>query len=134
MTLEPIYDVGTLIKSIPLVLKMIPDAKFIIAGDGEQKEYVMNLAKSLNVFHATRFVGWIPNEELPKYLSSSDVYVSTSISDSFAVSTLEAMACELAPVITDIGDNKRWIKDGENGFIVPTKENIYIELVERYKS
>jgi glycosyltransferase involved in cell wall biosynthesis len=85
--------VGTLIKAIPLVLKEIPNAKFIVAGEGEQKEYVMNLAKSLNVFHATRFVGWISNDKLPQYLTSTDIYVSTSISDSFAVSTLEAMAC-----------------------------------------
>jgi glycosyltransferase involved in cell wall biosynthesis len=138
----------------------------------------MDLAKSLDVFDATRFVGWIQNDKLPDYLSPSDVYVSTSLSDGgVAVSTLEAMACELPCIVTNVGDNNKWIKNGENGFIVPTKdpkalagkiiyllenedirmtfgkknrkiieekqdyykemlkmENIYIELVKRYKS
>ena len=176
--LKLIYDIETLIKSMPLILKKIPDAKFVVAGEGEQKEYLMNLAKSLNVFEETRFVGLIPNEKLRHYLTSMDVYVSTSLSDAgLAASTAEAMACGLPVVITDFGDNRRWVEDGVSGFIVPLKdpkalaekiiyllknkdirkefgmrnreiieernnyyremekmENIYIELVERYKS
>ena len=106
-----IHDVETFIKAIPLVLKRISDAKFVIIGEGEQKDYLIGLAKSLNIFDATRFIGWIPHDELPKYLSSSDVYVSTSLSDEgISISTQEAMACKLAAVITDVADNKRWIK------------------------
>jgi len=120
---EPIYHVKTLIESIPLILKEIPDAKFIIAGEGEQKEYLISLAKSLEIMDSIRFVGMILHDALPKYLSSSDVYVSTSLSDGgMPLSTLEAMACGLAPVVTDVADNKKWIKDGESGFIVPTKD------------
>ena len=121
--LGPIHDVGTLIKAVPSVLEEIPDAKFIIVGSGEQKEYLMDLAKSLNVSDATRFVGWIPNDKLPQYLTSVDVYVSTSLSDSgLAASTAEAMACGLPVIITDFGDNRKWVEDGVNGFIVPLKD------------
>lgn len=121
--LEPVYDIETLIKSIPIILKKIPSAKFIIAGEGKQKEYLINLAKSLNIMDSIRFIGWLAHDELPKYLASSDVYISTSLSDGgIAVSTLEAMACELPPVVTNVGDNKRWIKNGENGFVIPIKD------------
>ncbi len=52
-----------------------------------------------------------------------DVYVSTSLSDAgLAASTAEAMACGLPVVITDFGDNRKWIEDGESGFIVPLKD------------
>ena len=119
--LKPVYDVKSLIKAVPLVLKQVPDAKFVIAGRGSQETELKQLAKSLGVSDSIRFVGFIPQDILPKYFASSDVYVSTSLSDSFAVSALEAMACGLAPVMTDVADNKIWIKDGENGFIVPTK-------------
>lgn len=119
--LNRVYDVETLIKAIPLIKYNIPNAKFIIIGKGDQKEYLMNIARSLNVIDDIRFLGHIPHEELGKYLAISDVYVSTSLSDTFAVSTLEAMACQLPVVVTDVGDIRRWVKNNENGYIIPFK-------------
>lgn len=122
--LGPIHDVGTLINAIPLVLEEMPDSKFIIVGEGEQKEHLICLAKSLNIFDSVKFVGWIPNDKLPKYLASVDVYVSTSISDGgLAISTAEAMASGLPVILTDFGDNGKWIKDGINGFVFPVKDS-----------
>lgn len=126
--LDPIYGLETLIKSAPLVLKEIPDAKFIIAGKviydkTVEKDYLKKLAMSLGIIDSIKFVGSILQDELPYYLTSSDVYVSTSLSDGgIAMSTLEAMACELTPIVTDVADNKKWIKNGENGFIMPLKD------------
>jgi len=121
-SLEPIYDVESLIKAVPLVLNEIPSTTFIIAGDGSQKAELKGLAESLGISDSIRFVGFIPNDELPQYLASSDVYVSTSLSDAgLAASTAEAMACGLPVIVTDFGDNSKWIKDDINGFVVPTK-------------
>ena len=117
--LEPLYDVETFIKSIPMVLKEVPETKFVIAGRGSEEMRLKKLAKSLDVSDSISFVGWIPHDKLPRYLASADVYVSTSLSEGgISVSTLEAMACELAPVVTEVGDNTKWIKNGENGFVV----------------
>ena len=120
--LKPIYNVEMLIKAIPSVLKQTPEAKFVIAGDGEQRGALTNLANSLGVSDSIRFVGLLPHDELPRYLSSSDIYVSTSVSDSSPLSLQEGMACGLAPVVTDIPANHDWIKDGENGFLVPISD------------
>ena len=121
--LEPIYDIDSLIKSIPLVLKEIPEAKFIIAGKGSQEVKLKELAKSLGLSDSVRFVGWIPSDQLPKYVASADIYVCTSLSDGgFALSTKEAMACGLPVIITDFGDNRKWVEDGINGFIVPLED------------
>lgn len=120
--LEPGYSVETLIKAIPLVIKEIPDTKFLIVGEGSQEEELKRLAKDLGVAESIRFIGQVPNEELPKYIRIADVYVSTSLSDGgIASSTAEAMACELPVIITDTADNKKWVKDGENGFLIPVK-------------
>jgi glycosyltransferase involved in cell wall biosynthesis len=122
--LEPIYDVETLIRAIPLVLKEIPSVKFIIAGKGSEEEKLRNLAKELKVSESVRFVGFIPNDELPKYLRTADVYVSTSLSDAgISASTAEAMACGLPVIITKTGENEKWIEDGENGFLIPVKNS-----------
>lgn len=117
--LRPIYNVEMLVKAVPLILERMPQVSFIIAGYGERKEYLEGLAASLGVSENVRFVGWITHDELPAYLTSSDIYVSTSLSDGTSVSLQEAMACELAPVVTDLPANREWIKDGGNGFIVP---------------
>jgi glycosyltransferase involved in cell wall biosynthesis len=121
-SLEPIYDIETLINSIPLVLKEIPEAKFLIVGEGSQEPKLKEKAKSLGISQSVKFTGRIPNDELPKYLNSADIYVSTSLSDAgLASSTAEAMACGLPVVITDFGDNRKWVEDGENGFLVPLR-------------
>jgi len=121
-SLEPIYDIESLVNAVPLVLRQAPQAKFLIAGKGSQETRLKELAKSLGVTENIRFVGLIPNDELPRYLRTADVYVSTSLSDAgIAASTAEAMACELPVVITDFGDNGKWVEDSVDGFLAPLK-------------
>lgn len=120
--LEPIYNLETLIKAIPLVLKEVSETKFIIIGKGSEEEKLKNLAKDLKVTENIRFVGFIPNEEMLKYLRTADIYVSTSLSDAGLSScTAEAMACGLPVIITDTGENEKWVKDDQGGYLVPTK-------------
>jgi glycosyltransferase involved in cell wall biosynthesis len=121
--LEPLYDVESLFRAMPSVLKEIPETKFVIAGKGSEEGRLRDLASSLGVIDSIRFIGFIPNDELPQYLNAMDVYVSTSLSDAgIAASTAEAMACGLPVIITDVADNRMWVEDGENGFIIPMKD------------
>jgi len=119
---KTIYNVEMLIRAVPLVLARAPETRFILAGDGDQRDYLANLAVSLGVSDAVRFVGFVAHDELPKYLASSDVYVSTSLSDSTSLSLQEAMACEVAPIVTDLPANREWVINAENGFIVPAND------------
>ena len=121
--LEPLYDIETLIRSLPLVLKEVPESQFLIAGKGSEEKRLKELAESLGVSDNVKFVGFIQNDELPQYLSTVDVYVSTSLSDAgIAASTAEAMACGLPVIVTDVADNKKWVDNGVNGFVVPVKD------------
>ena len=124
-------DVETLVKAAPKILKEIPEARFLIVGEGDQKEKLINLANSLGVAQAIKFLGWIQHEDIPLYLNLADVFVSTSLVEGggLAVSTAEAMACELPVVVSDSGDNKLWIKNGENGFVFPVKD---LETLAKY--
>jgi glycosyltransferase involved in cell wall biosynthesis len=122
-SLEPVYDLETLIKAVPTVVKKLPQAIFLIAGEGSQREYLESLANNLGIFNNVKFTGSIPNSQLPDYLTTADVYVSTSLSDAgLSASTAEAMACGLPVVITDSGENRRWVKDGEGGFLIPVRD------------
>ncbi len=128
--LEPIYDVETLIKAVPIVLQKNKKARFLILGSGSQEKKLKDLSSELGIAEKVKFSGWVSNDKLPDFLRTSDVYVSTSLSDGgIASSTAEAMACGLPVVVTDSGENKKWIKDGKNGFIVSVKNPI--ALAER---
>ena len=107
-----------------MVLKEIPNAQFLIAGKGPQEEELGNLAEHLGVARNVKFIGSIPNQDLPRYLSLADIYVSTALSDAgLAASTAEAMACELPVIVTDFGDNRKWVQHGVNGHIVSLKDS-----------
>lgn len=117
------YDVESLIKALPYVIKKAPTSKFIIVGSGPQEEMLKNLATSLKVFQHVKFTGEIPNAALANYLTSMDIYISTSLTDAgIAASTAEAMACELPVIITDTGENRKWINNGENGLIIHVRD------------
>lgn len=124
-SLEPLYDVGTLIAAFRAVLARHPLARLVIGGTGSQEARLREAARSLGIAHAVRFAGWIPEHELPRHLASCDVYVSTAVSDGgIAASTAEAMACALPVIVTDVGDNREWVEDGVHGFVVPAKDPV----------
>ncbi len=119
---EALYDIETLIASMPLVLEEIPQAKLVLLGGGSQEGKLKELSKSLGVSDSVRFVGQVPADELPQYLVSADIFVSIALSDAgLAASTAEAMACGLPVIITDFGDKREWVEDGVNGFIIPLR-------------
>jgi glycosyltransferase involved in cell wall biosynthesis len=120
--LQPIYNISLLIRAIPMVLKEEPNAKFIIAGIGSERENLERQVKELGISSSIQFLGWVNHEEMPKFLSQADIYISTSLDDGTSVSLLEAMASGAFPVVTDIPSNREWISDGENGFLVPLSE------------
>lgn len=117
--LRPVYGVEHLIKAIPVVLDAAPSTTFVIGGDGELRSRLEALVEELDIQRSVKMVGSIPHEHMPRYLQSADIYVSPSLSDSTSVALLEAMACGLAPVVTDVEANLEWVRNEINGLVVP---------------
>jgi L-malate glycosyltransferase len=130
---EPVYDVKTLIQAIPLVLENYKrKARFIIVGNGSQEEMLRRLANDLKLQDKVVFKENLSDEELIQTYCDSDIYVSTSLSDSTSVSLLEAMASRLIPVVTDIPGNKEWIEDEKNGLLFSPRD--YKTLAQKINS
>ncbi|MCW4005725.1 MAG: glycosyltransferase [Candidatus Bathyarchaeota archaeon] len=117
----PVYGVEDLIRSIPLVIKSCPNARFLIVGHGKLTGSFVNLVSELGVTDYVHFTGRIPNKELPSHLRAAQIYVSTSYSDGASISMLEAMACGLPVVVSDILPNREWIKHDQNGLLTQIK-------------
>lgn len=116
---QPIYDLETLINSIPMVIKKTSKVKFVIAGSGATTEKLKCLAQEIGVEEHVLFTGRYDNKQMKKLLSVADIYISTSLSDAgIASSTAEAMASELPVIVTNTGENELWIEPGKNGYLI----------------
>lgn len=113
------YDVKILINAIPLILDKVPDARFLIVGEGEKRHLFATEVKKMGYPERVEFLGAIPNEKMPDVLNKASIYVSTSPSDGLSISLLEAMSCGLFPVVTNIPGNREVIHDGVNGILFP---------------
>ena len=63
---------------------------------------------------------------MPKYYDAADIYVSTSLSDGTSASLMEALAMKKPVIVTDIPGNREWIKDYENGLLIPTSNPVIL--------
>ncbi|MCH8741625.1 glycosyltransferase family 4 protein [Patescibacteria group bacterium] len=130
---DPISDYETLIKAAILVLKKNPESRFIILGPTSFPSYLKelkNIVNKLGINNEFKFLGNVSYDKVPEYLKTSDIYVSTSLSDAgLSSATAEAMSCGLPVIITDFGDNKKWVENNKNGFLFETKD--YKRLAEK---
>jgi glycosyltransferase involved in cell wall biosynthesis len=125
----PHYNIECLVKAAKEIVKKHSNVKFIIKGEGPLKGHIKGLVEKLDIKQYMRFIDVLPYQEIPQYLAAADIYVSTSFVDSTSVSLLEAMACGLPPITTDIAGNREWIKNGMNGLLYPPKD--HVALAER---
>lgn len=119
--LEAVYNVDTVLAAVPVVLRSEPHATLTVAGDGRLAATLRARAAGVAPPSAVQFVGHVPHVAIPDLLRRNHVYVSMALSDTTSVSLLEAMACGLFPIVSDIPANREWIEHGTNGFIVPPR-------------
>jgi len=104
-----------LIRSIPMVLYYYPRAKFVFVGDGEQRPASEELARSLGVAHATRFLGYRNGRPLIDLFKSCDVVAVPSRNEPFGIVVLEAWSAGKPVVATQRGGPSEFVWHGVNG-------------------
>ena len=123
-TLAPKYGIEYLIRAFAVVEKKYENVKLVIVGDGPLRGDLQNLATELNCSQKIDFVGKVPNEKVPEYINSMDIFVVPSVleSESFGVAAVEASACGLPVIVSDIGGLPEVVLDGKTGLRVPPKD------------
>ena len=121
--LRPVYGVSYFIDCLPAVFRTEPSARALVLGSGPLEGELRSRVQQLGIQDKVRFLGEVPNREMPKYLNCADAYVSSSVSDGTSVSLLEAMACGLPVVVTDVPSNLEWIENGSNGLVVGQRDS-----------
>jgi teichuronic acid biosynthesis glycosyltransferase TuaC len=85
------------------VCRVYPEARLTICGSGPEKSKLQQLASDLGIGEAVTFAGNIDNDSIAELYQSADIMLNTSLADNMPVSVLEALACGVPIVSTNVG-------------------------------
>jgi glycosyltransferase involved in cell wall biosynthesis len=114
---HPVKDHPTFLRAAARVRAGVPDAAFVIAGEGKLMPGLRELAAELTLKDDVFFIGRC--EKVAELLSVSDVCALSSTAEGFSNSILEYMAAARPVVVTDVGGAREAVIEGETGYIVP---------------
>lgn len=107
-------DLGTLYRAFSVVRKKHENARLLIVGKGLELK---------NIFDSMDDVIHIPiSNNVQDYLRAMDIFVLPSLTETSSLATMEAMACGLPVIATDVGHLKNYIDDSKNGYMFPKKD------------
>lgn len=126
-SLAPKYGVDLLLRAFAGLVadadvRALPDeCRLLVVGDGPQRAELESLARTLGIAPRTEFAGAVAHADVPAWLNRIDIYAAPSRldSESFGVAVIEASACALPVVVSDVGGLPEVVRDGETGLIVP---------------
>ncbi len=107
-----------LVTAVAAVRQSRPDVHLVMCGDGDERGALERLAGELGIADAVHFLGW--RTDLADVVSCLDVFALTSWTEGLPLVVLEAMACALPVVSTEVGDVPRLVMHGRTGLLVPT--------------
>jgi len=117
--------VHVLMRAIPGVLKVIPEARFIFVGrDSGMKSYLINKINQTGYFNNISIVDGVPRYKLRDFYQNCTVCVLPSLWENHPYTCLEAMGCGKPVIATNIGGFPEIIENGVNGVLVDAGSSI----------
>lgn len=109
-------------KKLDLLLQAVhqlkrPDIEVAIAGTGAAFAELKKLSASLELEDQVRFLGYIPDNDLPDLLNCADIFVMPSQAELLSIASLEAMACGRPLLLADAVALPELVSNGENGYL-----------------
>ena len=131
--LRPEKNHPLFLEAARLVVDRQPETKFLIVGDGPEREGIQKRISDLELQESVLMLG--ARSDIPEILSASDGFALTSKNEASPVSILEAMACGLPVVAPDVGSIRESVLEGETGWLYQrgTPETVadrWLQLVE----
>ena len=123
-----------LLKAIPLVIKKIPDAKFVLLGSGTEMNKLKKIVSDNSLENSVEFKGWIKREEIPKNISDASIGIGplrlTDVtSRALPIKVLEYMAVSL-PIIAQKGTLPTDVLENEkNGYFIENSNDLAEKII-----
>lgn len=114
--LYPVKNLGTLLQAVAIVKQAIPELKVAIGSTGPMLGTLQDKTRELGLQDTVTFLGHM--DDVAQVLNSGHVFVLTSRSEGLPVNMIEAMACGIPCVVSNVGDILDVAKHGVNSLIV----------------
>lgn len=124
---SPIKRHSEIIKALPNIIEKLPNCLYLHLGKGDSEAEEIQLARKLGVEDHIRFCE--NQENVRKYLISSDVYLMPSRFEGISITTIEAMACQIPTILYNVPGLRDFNKTGENCILIPEDYRILGEKV-----
>lgn len=121
-SINPIYETETILKAFVLISREHKDVVLIqkyYNADPVRLSYLKKIACEMGIEGRVRWIGELDYNEMPFLYNSADIVVSIPSSDGTPLSLLEAMACGVPPIISDLPSVMEWVEPGKSGIVVP---------------
>jgi len=116
-----VKDYPMFLRSARQVRDVVPDAGFLLAGEGELSDSLRRMAGDLGISDSTFFLGRC--EKVAELLAVSEICVLSSKAEGFSNSILEYMAAGRPVVVTSVGGAREVVAEGETGYLVPSGDD-----------
>ena len=110
-------DIDQALAAFNIARREIPDATFMIVGDGPERKKLEHLARTLGCADKAIFTGMRHGEELPSMLQANDIFLTASRSENMPISIIEAMSCGLPVASVRAKGIPEIVHHGKNGLL-----------------
>jgi glycosyltransferase involved in cell wall biosynthesis len=114
---EPRYGVDVLARAFVKVTASRPELGLILLSGGSQGAALRQILNNGGALDRVHFGGQVSQKDLPYWYHQADLYISPSHVDGSSVSLMEALACGLPCLVSDIPANREWVTDDVNGWL-----------------
>jgi len=114
---HPMYNVANTLRAFALIQRRYPEASLTLAGDGQERRELEQLAAALGLRNV-RFLGQAPPERMPALYDGADIYLNSSEIDNMPTSIIEAYAAGTPVVTTNAGGIPCILSHEETGLMV----------------
>lgn len=138
--MDRVRTIDKLVLAFAGIAERYPQARLVLVGSGDQIPHLQSLVKERDLSDRLKFTGIVPYSQVPRYLRAADIglaYVADKVQyrNQPPLKTVEYLASGLPVVATDTPGNRRFVRHGQNGLLVPdsveTLARGLCELAER---
>lgn len=118
--LSPEKDFPTLVRAVALAAEVVPELKLKIVGDGPERGKIEQAIAETGQSERIELLG--ERQDIPDLLATAGFFATATLTEGISLTLLEAMACGLPVLATQVGGNPEVVDEGVTGYLVPSAD------------